>query len=341
MKVLTVLVPVYNTELYIKRCLDSVLLKEVLDDIEVITVSDGSQDSSVDIIKDYLKKYPKTLRLIEKENGGHGSTINRGLEEATGKYFKVLDSDDWVNPVDFIEFVKRLKNEDADLVVTDYQQEHIYNQTVVPYKYKDLEENKVYSFNKFNIDILHGEYFVMATSTYKLDVLKKSNLHLLEKTFYVDMQYNIEPIINVNTFVYYELSIYRYYIGRKEQSVNTESFIRNYPSHEKVMIYLIEYYKNNRSELTKNKQKYIEMILNYMINTHYSIQTVYNKDHKNAYKAIKAFDKVFKSLDRDLYNKSNKIALIRAHRKTGFIFVKVLSSFFRKVFNILYKIRHR
>lgn len=107
MKVLTILVPVYNTEKYISRCLDSILLKEILDDIEIITVSDGSKDNSAEIIKKYQKKYPDTVILIEKENGGHGSTINVGIKKATGKYFRVLDSDDWVNSIDFIKFVKR------------------------------------------------------------------------------------------------------------------------------------------------------------------------------------------------------------------------------------------
>ena len=124
---LTILVPVYNTEKYIKRCLDSILLKETNTDVEVLAVSDGSKDGAVDIIKEYQKQYPDTLRLIEKENGGHGSTINVGIKNATGKYFKVLDSDDWVNSIDFIQFVKKLKKEDADLVVTNYSKEHVYS----------------------------------------------------------------------------------------------------------------------------------------------------------------------------------------------------------------------
>lgn len=340
-KILTVLIPVYNTEKYIKRCLDSVLLKEVANDIEVLVVSDGSKDNSVNIVKKYLKEYPNTLKLVEKENGGHGSTINKGIELAAGKYFKVLDSDDWFNCVDFIKFVQRLKKEDADLVVTNYRQEHIYNQTSIFNEYKNLEENKEYIFDRFNLDILNGEYFVMATSTYKLEVLKKSNIHLLEKTAYVDMQYNIEPIINVYNFVYYNLDIYRYYIGRKDQSVNTASFVRNQDQHEKVMKHLIEYYTSNINKFSSNKKKYIEIIIGYMLYTHYTIFITYDKNHNSAYRKIKKFDDYLKNSNIELYNRINVYGIIKTHRKFNFIFVRINNRLFTKVFNILYRIKQK
>ena len=103
MKVLTILVPVYNTEKYIRRCLDSLLVPEVLESIEVLVVNDGSKDRSPEIAQEYAEAFPDTVVLVNKENGGHGSTINTGIERANGKYFRVLDSDDWFNTVDLIE----------------------------------------------------------------------------------------------------------------------------------------------------------------------------------------------------------------------------------------------
>ena len=134
-KVLTIVVPVYNTEKYIKRCLDSIVCPSIIDDLEIIIVSDGSTDSSVCIAKEFQNQYPKSIKIIEKENGGHGSTINVGLKMASGKYFRVLDSDDWFNTIDFIDFVNYLKYDDVDLVVTNYSQEHIYNGESIQYKY--------------------------------------------------------------------------------------------------------------------------------------------------------------------------------------------------------------
>ena len=140
MKSLTILIPVYNTEKYIKRCLDSLLVPEVLDDIEIIVVSDGSKDHSAEIVREYVERYPDTIILIDKENGGHGSTINAGIAAATGKYFRVLDSDDWFNTLEFAEFTARLRNEDADLVVCDYRKEHTYNSQSEYFQYKNLRD---------------------------------------------------------------------------------------------------------------------------------------------------------------------------------------------------------
>ena len=226
-KILSIVLPVYNTEKYIKRCLDSIVIDDVIDDIEILIISDGSKDNAINIAKEYNKKYPKSVIIVEKENGGHGSTINKGLEIASGKYFRVLDSDDWFNCKDFIEYIKRLKKEDCDLVVTNYSQEHIYNNESIYLKYKDLKDNKLYDFDKMDLNLLNGEYFVMATSTYKTELLRKSNLKLYEKMFYVDMQYNMVAFSLVKTIKFYDLSVYRYCIGRKDQSNNFTSLVKN------------------------------------------------------------------------------------------------------------------
>ena len=338
-KILSIVVPVYNTEKYIRRCLDSILINPVLKDIEVIIVSDGSKDNSVNIVKkEYLDKYKDTIVLVEKENGGHGSTINKGLEVATGKYFKVLDSDDWLNSIDFIEFVERLKKEDSDLVVTNYSQQHVYNQTENVFVYKDLKDGRKYDFNKIDLKILNGEYFMMATATYKLDVLKSANVHLFEKTFYVDMQYNIQAMKDVKTFTYYDLDTYRYYIGRKDQSTNVNSLVKNKLHHERVMKYLVEYYANNKSKMTKNKAEYIEQILYYMLFTHYTIFCSYDKNYDEAYEQIKAFDEYLKKTDKSLYKRMDNMSLIRAHRKTKFRYIKTKIKLKKKYFNNFYKV---
>lgn len=316
MKILTVIVPVYNTEKYIKRCLDSLDNKEINDKLEVLVVSDGSKDNAINIAKEYSKRLPDTFKIIEKENGGHGSTINKGLELATGKYFRVLDSDDWVDNVNFVEFVKRLEDQDADLVVTDYSKEFIYEGKSEKIVYKNLEPNKKYIFDKFDLNILNGEYFVMATSTYKTEVLRKSNLNLMEKTFYVDMQYNVVPIPYVNSFVYFNLDIYRYFIGRLDQSVNTASFVKNHLNHDKVVKYLIDYY-SNLTDISDTKKEYIRIILKYILFTHYSIYCIYFKKKRQGYKLVKEFDKYLYNKNKELYDVSN-ISFIKIYRNLKF-----------------------
>lgn len=338
-KVLTVLIPVYNTEKYIKRCLDSLLLKKTNDIVELLVVSDGSKDNAINIVKKYQEKYPKTITLVEKENGGHGSTINVGIKKAKGKYFKVIDSDDWVNSIDFIKLVDKLKKENSDLIVTNYSKELVYSGDSQYIKYDGLRDSQKYYFDKFNFEDLKGEYFVMATSTYKTTILRESNVELMEKTFYVDMQYNLLPIKKVETFTYYDLDIYRYFIGRAEQSVNTFSFVKNKNDHEKVLKFMITYLEKEKNNLSKIKHDYLKMIINYTLYTHYTIFCLYDDNHKDAYEKIKKFDEFLKNTSEELYIESDKMGFTRCHRKTKFYFVKRFRKIYSKVCTVLKKVR--
>lgn len=334
MKTLSIVIPVYNTEKYIQRCIDSLIIDDIIDDIEIILVNDGSKDKSIDIMNLFQKKHPKSVIVIDKENGGHGSTINAGLKVATGKYFRVIDSDDWVNSIDFNEFVKRLKKEDVDLIITDYRKEYIYDGQSEKICWKKLKDNQRYNFDKFDLKLLEKDYFVMANSTYKTEVLRKSNLKMLEKTFYVDMQYNVVPILYIKTFKFMKLDIYRYFIGRPDQSMNLNNFVKNRANHETVMKFLIEYYNENYKKFSENKDKYIKQILYYMLTTHYYIYCVYSKKEKGkTYKEIKKFDKYLKKSNKDLYNMMDSIGQIKYNRKTKFIFVRINSQFFSKFIN--------
>ena len=341
MKILTVLVPVYNVEKYVKRCLDSLLLPEILDDIEVLVVNDGSKDSSADIVKAYQERFPQAIVFVDKENGGHGSTINVGIKKAQGKYFKVLDSDDWVNIEDFVEFVHRLKEETADVVLCDYRKEHTYSSKSDYFAYEGLEDSRQYYLDEIDLGILRGEYFMMATTTYLTEMLRESGLNMLEKTFYVDMQYNIVPITKVQTFTYYHLDIYRYFIGRKEQSMNMDNFVRNQEHHKRMIKWLIEYYTRISKELTPNKREYIEIILTYTLNTHYSIYCEYDKDHKRAYKEVREFDEYLMRTNQVLYERINCMAYVRYNRNTKFKFVKINGTKWKKAMELGRKIKGR
>ena len=323
MKELTIVIPVYNTEKYIRRCLDSVLIDEIKDKLEIIAVNDGGKDNSINILREYEKANPNTVIVVDKENGGHGSTINKGLELATGKYFKVIDSDDWVNSIDFIKLVNILEKEETDLVVTNYTKEYVYNGKSETITFNKLKSGKVVDFKCIKVDDLDNNYFAMANSTFKTEVLKRANLKLFEKTFYVDMQYNVFPIIETNNYVYYDLDIYRYYSGRPEQSMNLENFVKNKSNHEKVIKSLITFYAEKCENMNENKKNYISFILYNMLITHYYIYCVYlTKGSKETMNKIKDFDNFLHKKDVDLYNKLNVISQIKYSRKTGFYFVK-------------------
>ena len=260
-KILTVTVPTYNVEKYLDRCIESLVFDEsILEDLEIIIVNDGSKDNSLEIAKKYEKKYPDTVIVIDKENGGHGSTINAGLKVARGKYFRVIDSDDWVNIDDFSMLVNSLKKSNVDMVVTDYQREIIYEGSAQKYTY-NIEYDKEINFDDIDVDKLMPYYFSMASINYKTEILREAKLYLDEKCFYVDMEYILLPLKYIKTIKYLNLNVYRYFIGRPDQSVNPKSLVAHRKDHEKVLRRLISFYKTE--SFSKTKKNYIEHILTY------------------------------------------------------------------------------
>lgn len=328
-KLLSIVVPTYNVEKYLDRCLISLLSDEKTNkDIEILIVNDGSKDNSLTIAKKYEKKYPDTVIVIDKENGGHGSTINVGLEKASGKYFRVIDSDDWVNINDFPRFVNELKNIDSDVVITNYRKEFIYNGTSQLFEYNPkIEYRKEYSLNNFDLSLLKNDYFYMATSTFKLDKLRKANFKLDEKTFYVDMEFILLPISEIDTFTYLDYDIYRYFIGRPEQSINLASYVRNRNHHDKVVRRLVKFYESGK--LDKQHKEYVKKVLTLLCTTHYSIYCEMMVP-KNARRDIKKFDQFLKQNSLELYQATD-FGFIKWNRKTNFIFAQSYKNIFSKL----------
>ena len=341
MKTLSIAVPVYNTEKYLRRCLDSILVDEILDEIEVIVVNDGSKDNSVEIMKEYKDKFPASIIMIDKENGGHGSTINAALEVATGKYFKVLDSDDWLDSYNFIELVKELKRVDEDVIVSPYTEEYTYNGFCVPYKYNMVKFNTTIYFDKLKIKDPAQYYFPMASATYKLKILKQCNLKLFEKTFYVDMQYNIMPIPFIKTIRFTNKSIYRYFIGRPTQSMSQENLTRNYLQHQKVLTFLIEYYIKYENDISEPKRKYMEFMAVSMFYTFFNIVCVQMKNKKLSYKTIKKFNEFLKEKSQTLYNATNEYSDLKCSRKLRFLNVRFGMNLYLRIVKLGRKVRFK
>ena len=341
MKLLTIVIPTYNTEKYIRRCLDSIIVPEALDDIEVLIINDGSKDNSVAISKEYSDKYPESVKIIDKENGGHGSTINKGLEIANGKYFRVLDSDDWFDTNAFLKFLKKLKNCTEDVVVTPYYQEYVYNGTQIPFEYPGYEYDKTYTFEEIDITKMNDLYFTMASSTYLTEVLRKSNLKLFEKTFYVDMQFNVIPILEVKTVRFLNMYIYRYFIGRPNQSMSIESLIRNMPQHEKVLKFLVEFYLENKDKLIDSKDKYIRRIIALMSNSQIHITSNLWKNRNEAYRLTKSYVTYLKEKDINLYNDVMCFPYIRYGAKVGFLNVLLCNKFYTRFIEFAIKIKRK
>ena len=178
-KILSITVPAYKVEDYLKQCLDSFLAEDILDDLEILVIDDGSPDQSKLIAETYQAKFPHSFRLISKENGGHGSAVNRGIAEASGKYFKVVDGDDWVDSQALANLVRWLKQTDSDLVVSNYL--WVYEKTgqTRPEMKEPFAGVQYYTKYRFE-EICSKLYIKMHAMTIKTSILKQNHICLDE-----------------------------------------------------------------------------------------------------------------------------------------------------------------
>jgi glycosyltransferase involved in cell wall biosynthesis len=200
------------------------------DDVEIIIVNDGSKDRTSEIAHEYMEKYPNIIKAVDKENGGHGDAVNYGLSHATGKYFKVVDSDDWVDADSLhkiLELLHRLEEDgnEVDMLISNYvyEKEGAAHKKCIHYR-NVLPKNKIFRWEdvgRFRID----QYILMHSVIYRTDLLKLIQLQLPKHTFYVDNIYVYYPLPHVRKIYYLDVDFYRYYIGREDQSVNEKIMI--------------------------------------------------------------------------------------------------------------------
>ena len=336
-KSLSLVVPVYNTEAWLRRCLDSVLLEELADELELIAVNDGSTDGSLAILREYQMRFPKMLVLIDKENGGHGSAINAGLQAASGRYFRLLDSDDWFDSPGFLRFMGRISDCQEDLLVTPYTQEYAWNGTNVSHDYPWLEDGRVYTME--DLDWREGmDYFCLASSTWRTQLLKDCGMTLPGGCSYVDMEYNLRPIPFVRSFRFLDIPVYRYYIGRPDQSMDPEVLLRQTPMHQKVLCRLIEYYSGHAERLSIGKRRYMLLMIWYMLHTHCRLLCVRSKNRVKAFREIRALDAWIRGRSPEIYALAWHIPYLSFSRRLGYCNVLLLD---RRITAVLLELRQR
>ena len=246
MKTLTVVVPCYNSQDYMRKCIDSILPGG--DDIEILIVNDGSTDRTAEIAEGYQKTYDGIVRLINQPNKGHGGAVNTGIREASGKYIKIVDSDDWVDGKAYKEILTALKNfsysgTDVDMIISNFVYEKQGKRHKKVMKYDSvLPQKQIFTWDyigKFHV----GQYILMHSVIYRTQVLRDCGLALPEHTFYVDNLYVYAPLPYVKTMYYINANFYRYYIGRQDQSVNESVMIKRIDQQMRVNMLMIEQVK--------------------------------------------------------------------------------------------------
>lgn len=229
MKYISFAIPCYNSESYMEHAIESILKGG--EDVEIIIVNDGSKDRTSEIAKQYAKKYPTIVKAIDKENGGHGDAVNTGLKHATGLYFKVVDSDDWVDEGALEQILSVLhelveKQTLIDMLVSNYVYEKVgaKHKKVIHYR-NVMPQNRIITWKEMGHFRL-AQYILMHSVIYRTELLRMCKLELPKHTFYVDNIYVYYPLPHVKTFYYLDVNFYRYFIGREDQSVNEKNMIK-------------------------------------------------------------------------------------------------------------------
>lgn len=321
---LTITIPSYNASKFLQKCLLSILKSKYLGKLEILIINDGSKDNTKEIGEYFEKlldnKTRKIVKLIDKENGGHGSGINKGIELALGKYFRVIDSDDWIDTLSFDSYIEKLQNENIDEILTDYCEARTFeDELFVKETFKFMNEGIVYNVN----DICSGTYGFrvwgpsLPTATYKTELLRKTDFKLPEHMFYVDMLYNAYSIINIETIKKYPENIYRYYIGNVGQSVSQAGMMKNYKHHEEVIIKLMDIITND-TRLTPQKREYmINMLLLPMVEVQYYIYI----DLFHSRKKFMTFERRTKKYKNLKHYPQFNTRRIKIYRKTYGLFI--------------------
>jgi len=262
MKTLTVAIPCYNSQDYMEKAIESILICR--DDVEIIIVDDGSKDRTAEIGDDYAAKYPETIRCIHQENGGHGEAVNTGLANATAKYFKVLDSDDWFDQSALIKVVTTLKAiDDVDMMIVNYVYDKPSENKKHPISYSNaLPKDRIFYW--YNIKhFWPSQNLLMHSIIYNTATLRKSGLVLPKHTFYVDNLFVYEPLPYVETLYYLDVDLYHYFIGRSDQSVNESVMISRIDQQlavNKRMITGVDVMNLKSRKLRQYMVKYLAMI---------------------------------------------------------------------------------
>ena len=260
-KLLSIIIPTYNMEALLPRCLDSLLVDGALEHIEAMVVNDGSKDGSLAVAKSYQERFPDSVTVIDKPNGNYGSTINAALPVAKGKYVKILDSDDHFDSQSLLAFLTELQSVEVDIAVTHFtvlradgktelSKYNVYGKE--PYTY-----GKVYELDKVLNDG-YIRFFLMHGLAYRTEMLRQMNYHQTEGISYTDLEWATYPLFVAQSIVFFNIDLYQYNMAREGQTMDPKVMVRNVGQLEKVTEQLVEFAdSHNFNTLSSERRQFL------------------------------------------------------------------------------------
>ena len=304
-KLITFAVPSYNSAAYMQRCIDTLLAAG--EEAEIIIVNDGSKDRTGEIADDYARRYPTIVRAVHKENGGHGSGVNKGLELATGLYYKVVDSDDWLDEAALKKLMDTLRAHvaegvEADMYIVNFIYDHVSDGTQYVTEYsKKLPVERFFGWNEMKPFRL-WKVFMMHSLIHKTEALRRCGIRLPEHTFYVDNIYVYQPLPYMEKLYYLNVDLYHYFIGRSDQSVSIDNMVKRYDQQIRVMRQMLAAYSTeDLKKMPKGlrKHQYHDLMAILMNTVFFSTA----KDSPERREAYNGMWKELKERDKKLYRK--------------------------------------
>lgn len=312
-KILTIVVPAYNAEKYLEQCLESFIDINILNSLEIIIVNDGSSDKTEEIAKKYCNKYPSSFQMHTKENGGHGSAINYAIKKATGKYFRVVDADDWVETTLLMDFVKKLEHINSDIVAGDYCTIDIKNNNKT--KQKHVCRNAFHYGKEWGFAEAETEGCVSIHAlTYKTSVLQENSIMIDENIAYDNREFEIYPIPYCSSVFFDPNPLYNFRIGRRNQTINARVMQRNREEHLHVIEELLSYISTKAVESTF-KYKYMKKGIVDMIKIQYGIYLSMESD--DGMEEFMKFDQMLQNEYPGIYE-DIKDGMIKVIRKSKY-----------------------
>lgn len=327
MKILTIAIPAYNMEKYIGRCLDSILHTDISNTVEVLLINDGSKDTTLQIAQEYAKKWPQTLHIIDKPNGGWGTAINNAMSEASGKYFKILDADDWFETKALIDFIHILQSTDVDLVASSYT--HVYeNGKQEEYIYSTNQCNGVISFSQYIKEQEFSHNICLAAITFRTEILQKNKIKVTDR-YYADIDFVMSPLLYIKSISFTQINLYKYYKGREGQSTSIAGYNAHLLDYIDMGCKLIKNYATSKKAMSAEiRNMYLKDYTNITRFSYYLLMSPTYGGGENSLSLLRKFDKFLKQTSPELYSNTAKIKIkrfipyIQIWRKTGINILK-------------------
>ena len=297
-KALTIIIPTYNMEQYLRKCLDSLIIEdnELFNSLEVLVVNDGSKDSSSAIAHEFRDRYPNVFRVIDKENGNYGSCVNRGLKEAAGKYVKVLDADDTFDTRNFSDYLHFLANKDVDCVLSDMVQVDVLGEYKETCRY-NLPEDRIFTL----VELGDAAYDLwMHCVCYKTENLRTMNYHQTEGISYTDQEWICLPMSVSKSLAYFPKVIYRYLVGRDGQTINESVWERNFWMEIRGAEAMMKYRDMGHGSWEPD-QSFIDLRIRTRVKAIYFAYLVKFQTFSNE-NLVRDMDKCLLSYDRNMYD---------------------------------------